>query len=774
MSSDNIYESFLTLRLKDRYYEWTYQQNRYSKLKKHNIVLSCILVIVSLSLTIALSLDISEMFQNFNSKYVTLMNFSTTILTSINLLLSVIITNKKIQSWITYINYIYILLVFDAYRFYFVRVLVVDNMVFSFIFTVEMFFRKAWFFMGIIDFVPGVYLHVITLVIHYVIFLPISTQSLQFRYSINAGILIITTGIIYFYIKEQKRSFFYYHSMKSKHDWFKNIIDNMNSGFISIEEGEVQYYNNTMMKLFSNKLIKAFSINGKDVCLSINDIFMNIQSEMSELNCFTDVIQLLVDNYQIAGDNFFFLGTQNLQTSPTTTVSLEIYGRCYSSNHSVIDKYEFIFNDITRSKLIEEKNAEFKYKNLFLSKVAHEFKNPLLCIGELVDQIREELDTTDIKTTEILKQIESMSKYLIILVKDLDYFSQKNTGIVKTVEMDYVDLQDLLKFCKDIVTGLIKRSQKQDYIKFDILKADNLPLYLYSDEIKLKQILINILSNSVKYTQSGSIDLSISIYGKNIKFKINDTGKGITEQQKEKLFIPFSNEFDKLNKYSSGLGLSIVKELTELLQSKIEFDSNIGKGSTFWFEIPIGERGDTRATPDPDHNTSIVSEATIKGVHYSQHNLLAYDINNPGVKYIITPRSREHKKLTVIIVDDEIVARQSSIRLMSKYLKEKSFDLTIIDVSDGIECLFKYQLLHKEGRRIDFILSDESMEFMNGSTCADVLKNISEIKNFNSIPYFILSAYECFSKGQHNGVTDVFSKPLRKQNIDDMLKKVTF
>jgi two-component sensor histidine kinase/CheY-like chemotaxis protein len=437
-------------------------------------------------------------------------------------------------------------------------------------------------------------------------------------------------------------------------------------------------------------------------------------------------------------------------------------------NHSVIDKYEFIFNDVTRSKLIEEKNAEFKYKNLFLSKVAHEFKNPLLCICELVDQISEEIKSAE-RVNEILKQIKSMSNYLIILIKDLDYFSQKNNGIIKTVDIDNVSIDGLLKFCTDIITGLIKKAHKENNIKFDIIKSDIVPKYIQSDEIKLKQILVNLLSNSVKYTQSGNIALSLSIHEDNLQFKVDDTGKGLSKQQQEKIFIPFSNEFDKLNKVSSGLGLSIVKELTELLNSTVEFKSEIGKGSSFWFEIPLISSNQRRFS---EVNKSVNSNtATIEGIHFSDRN----------IEHILT-RENAHlkgdlvahkpkKEYLVIIVDDEIITRQSTIRLLSSYLKTNSYNATIVEASDGIECLYKYMLLYKEGKRIDFILSDESMEFMNGSTCAEILWNTYQIKNLNPIPFYIISAYETLNLGRNDGIIGMFTKPMRRQNFDDILKK---
>jgi signal transduction histidine kinase/CheY-like chemotaxis protein len=762
MSSESIFESLITLKLKDKYYEQAYQDKRYEHLIKYNIILSSILFTLALVLTVIFALLNNVMLADFSSMLVTYLHFITTLMIGVNLILSITVKNLYIQGWISYINYLYIILVFSDYRFYFVYVLKVDFLLYCFVFTVEMFFRKVWFFLGIIDFMPGVYLQVITVVMNYIVFFALVPLQFQFRFSVITGILTITSGIMYFFIREQKRSFYYYLSMKSKYDWFKNVIDNMNSGFISIENQKIQYFNLTMLKLLSyDKNDNDPSTTASDsIQLSLDNIFTDIQSEIFKIEDFNSVIQILLQNYSISGSNFFFLGTKDIETSTRGIINLEIHGRCYSSNHSEVDKYEFVFNDITRSKQIEEKNAEFKYKNLFLSKVAHEFKNPLLCIGELVDQISENYNSSALKVNEVLKQIKSLSNFLIILVKDFDYFSQKNTGLVKVANLDNFELQDLISFCSDIAKALIKKFQKESYIKFEIIKSENVPRRIYSDEIKLKQILVNLISNSTKYTQSGSITLTITMNGGNLRFTVTDTGKGISEQQKATIFVPFSNEFDKLNKVSSGLGLSIVKDLTELLNSKIELESEIGKGSSFWFEIP-------HVSTMIEEHLSCLSEATIEAVNFNDKEISQL-LNQEPSDGVITLKPK--KEIQIIVVDDEIVNRQSAVRLLTKYLREKSYNADIIEASDGIECLYKYLLLYKEGKKIDFIVSDETMDFMNGSVCAEILKTLYSVKNLVPVPFFILSAYENLAK--QIGVNETFSKPLTKQNVDEILKMV--
>jgi signal transduction histidine kinase len=756
MTKENIFESLITLKFKERLYETIYQQNKDQTIKKYNIIQSSILFLLSLVLTIIFCLDMSTMVERFDLKYVMILQFVSNGLITIKLLLTIFISNLKIQRWLTYFSYICISLVFAPYRYWLIYWIDIDIMIICFLFTLESFFRLVIFFLGIIDFMPGLYVQVLSQMVNYGLFYIPVPMRFHFRFSIYACILLLTNVIAYFYTKEQRRSFYYYHSLKNRYEWFKNIIDNMNSGFVVITNGQIQYYNNTFLKFFSDRLIATNSSQEEHESISgldLDDIFLDIQSvEGNVIESFNDIVNLLSNQHHLVGNNFLFLGTKTTESSSSHIMALEVYGRCYRTIGS--EKYEFIFNDVTRSKL----NAEFKYKNLFLSKIAHEFKNPLLCICELADQINEEIKSVP-RVADILKQIKSLSNYLIILVKDLDYFSQKTTGITKTVENDNVDIPELISFCHDIAVGLIRKVHKENFIKFQLFQDENIPRQIYSDEIKLKQILVNLLSNSVKYTQSGTITLSLTRQHNMLRFMVNDTGKGISDEQKDKLFIPFANEFDKLNKISSGLGLSIVKELAELLGSNIEFESQIGQGSSFWFEISFAHEVSL------NQSRTYKSISTVRGIHFSDIRADQY-LNDNGIVWHGV--SDTNKELLVIIVDDEVITRQSTVRLLNQYLRGRPFNATIVEASDGIECLYKYMLLYKEGKRIDFILSDESMEFMNGSICAEVLWNIYGIRKFPQVPFYILSAYESLNLSQLVGISGTFSKPMRKLNFDEI------
>ncbi len=137
---------------------------------------------------------------------------------------------------------------------------------------------------------------------------------------------------------------------------------------------------------------------------------------------------------------------------------------------------------------------------MFLSKVAHEFKNPLICISELINEIQEN-NSNNFENSKNLKQIKSMSEFLLLLIKDLDYFAcihiKKGPPSLDIGETKVEEVTDL---CTQIANCLIFKYDKGKYINFDIennLKGLN---NIYTDSVKLKQILINIISNSIKFT----------------------------------------------------------------------------------------------------------------------------------------------------------------------------------------------------------------------------------------------------------------------------------
>jgi signal transduction histidine kinase len=319
-------------------------------------------------------------------------------------------------------------------------------------------------------------------------------------------------------------------------------------------------------------------------------------------------------------ENFTYIGNKII-SNDDTQLSFEIHCR-----YNKEEELEILFNDVSKTKIEEKQNAEFKYKTLFLSKVAHEFKNPLICIAELINQSLESLpkDTEIIEIRKNLDQARSLSNFLQILIKDLNYFSEGNCGKISEHSLNETNILEVMSFCQSITNSLLQKSNKQDTVKLKINIDKNVPKKILTDEWRLKQILINLLSNSVKFTLFGEIQLFLYLENldnvKYVKFLISDTGVGIKPDNFCRLFKPFNKDLNsnsKYNEFGSGLGLSLCKEISEKLGPGLKFDSKEGEGSSFWFHIPLLLNTNT---PEVDlHMTEKCDEVSILLIDDNSH-----------------------------------------------------------------------------------------------------------------------------------------------------------
>ena len=203
--------------------------------------------------------------------------------------------------------------------------------------------------------------------------------------------------------------------------------------------------------------------------------------------------------------NFIFLKYQTIELIQweTESVTYEILMK------NDIDDIEFILNDITRIKEYEKKEYNVKMQNIFLTKIAHEFKNPLICIQELIDQIVENIDKlfknkneiNDENSSQITNNChftKSISEYLLLLIKDADYFTnnEKENYIAKTgpVVIEDVKLKDLVSFCEDVAKVKLIHLNKNSNIEFQAIVNKDVPEVIQTDSMKLKQIIINLLT----------------------------------------------------------------------------------------------------------------------------------------------------------------------------------------------------------------------------------------------------------------------------------------
>ena len=234
-------------------------------------------------------------------------------------------------------------------------------------------------------------------------------------------------------------------------------------------------------------------------------------------------------------------------------------------------------------------NAALKiaeHQSDFLANISHEMRTPLNAVlGTAEIALRRDMSD---EMREYLHQIKSSAHHLLMIINDILDFSKIETGEMSIVPVDY----EPLSLIND-VAGIVNNQIGSKNIEFTIDVPPDLPLSLKGDNVRIRQVLINLLNNAVKFTKSGNVSLKIStrpISDKNVMLiaSVSDTGCGISQENIGRLFKMFRQIDSKRNRNveGTGLGLAISKKLLGLMGGTISVESEPGKGSTFTFEVP--------------------------------------------------------------------------------------------------------------------------------------------------------------------------------------------
>ena len=455
----------------------------------------------------------------------------------------------------------------------------------------------------------------------------------------------------------------------------------------------------------------------------------------------------LSDIFVLEHDAFRFRGSKN-----------RVEARCWQRNNIcsiTIDKiyddykdiigYIVIVHDVTeRVRMLERLEREKQRadraneaKSAFLANMSHEIRTPINAVMGMNEMILRESEEPAIQ--EYAKNIQNASKTLLVLINDILDFSKIESGMLEVVEETY-SLRELLKALKTECS--MRAEEKGLDLAFEV--PEETPCMLLGDEVRVRQVLLNILTNAVKYTMNGSVTMTVT-YEKmagqevNLTFAVKDTGIGIKEENIGRLF----GKFDRIDEEQvhaiegTGLGLSIVDRLVKLMNGSVTVESVYGQGSTFTVRL----------------RQKIVGEEIVGSL---QEETKKHEKQRSGVPLFIAPDAK------ILAVDDNKV----NLTVIRGLLRKNKVQITC--TTNGKECL---ECAAKE--QYDVILLDHMMPGMDGIETLEELKRMSDNKSKDAV-VIVLTANAMAGVREmylEKGFDDYLSKPIEGTILEQLLMK---
>ena len=467
-----------------------------------------------------------------------------------------------------------------------------------------------------------------------------------------------------------------------------------------------------MSVVFGNNRMTAATAASCSVCVILTGIWRNIDG--------TDT-----DRYYVVQEVVISLGIIFMSLIVAEIVNSLIT----EQNHRLLDALR------KEKRSQQEAEAANMAKSSFLANMSHEIRTPINAILGMNEMIlREEKDPA---IRGYAGNIQASGNSLLSIVSDVLDISKIESGKLEIIPVDY-EVNSLISDCCNMAAGRAKAKELELLVEC----ADNVPMKLCGDETHIRQIIMNLLTNAVKYTEKGTVKLIVSGRftdgGFVLKVDVSDTGIGIAEENPPQLFTQFQR-FDlqrNRNIEGTGLGLSIVKRLCDLMSGTITARSVLGSGSTFTVELP----------------QKVVDSTPCGGVNLNYSAGAEHEYHH----------SFEAPEAKILAVDDLPV----NLLVIANLLKETR--IKIDTAGSGRECLDKCSQ-----QKYDLILMDHMMPEMDGVQTFEKLHGDKSSPNFET-PVIMLTANALAGMREQYmdvGFADYVSKPVRGAKLEEAIRR---
>ena len=535
---------------------------------------------------------------------------------------------------------------------------------------------------------------------------------------LQAGIfLVLTSFVFYFLVNISTKS-----EVKTEefHDTLKDVLEKC-SFLIMVSDlnGKINYINSKYSKHTGFKQEDVIGKNINDFLTDSDGNFKKILSSLNDGNSWTGEMNVKKSDGTIFTEYASLVTTENPLTKTTEITKLSI-------------DISAIKEEISKLKSAKEKIEILNdAKTQFLSSMSQEIRTPMSGIIGMTELLL--LTTLTKEQKEYLDIINFSSSTLLAIINDILDFSRIETGKLKLEMIDF-NISDLIHKTVQILEFDARR--KKLSIKLNI--PGNINYNIVGDPLRVNQILINLLKNSVKFTEKGNISLSLNESSKNenkvwLNFKISDTGRGISPAKMISLFGDIKDNEVAISPYDfeykgTGLGIALVKHLTAMMQGKMQVESTENLGTTFEINIPF----ELAAIKEPEVVVEKVIEKAVES------------------------------KVNILVAEDNVVNQ----RLVKELLVRKNYSVTIVD--NGLKI---FDVL--EQSKFDIILMDIQMPIMDGLEATSIIREIEKGTGKHT-PIIGITAYAVKAdkaKCMEAGMDDYLAKPFVKEEFYLMVEK---